>query len=80
MDQVSEGAFRATATMVIEIVAMFEVAVELVPVIPTTEVPKVVGFPEMIPVDEFKLSPAGKEPELTAHVVAAPPVLVGARI
>ncbi len=79
-DQVIEGGLLAIATMVIDSVATLDVAVEFVPVIPTTEEPNVVGFPEIIPVTEFSVRPAGNEPEEIAHVLTAPPVLVGARI
>ena len=31
------------------------------------EVPDAVGVPEMFPVEEFRVSPAGSAPELTDH-------------
>jgi hypothetical protein len=41
------------------------------------EAPEAVGVPEMVPVEEFKLSPAGNLPTLIDHVYGiAPPLAV----
>ena len=38
--------------------------------------PELVGVPEIMPVDALRLNPAGRVPEVTAHVIGAVPVAV----
>jgi hypothetical protein len=48
-------------------------------VTPKEKLPLAVGFPEMIPVDGARLSPAGRLPEVIDHVNGAvPPVACSA--